>query len=504
MKEIYWTYLVLGLYTAVLFYIGFYAYRRSRGNLDGYMLGSRDLSPLTTALSAGASDMSGWLLMGVPGSILVGGISGLWIAVGLCLGMFCNYLFVGARLRVYTQLAKNAITIPDFLENRFHDTKHVLRTVSGFVILLFFTLYTAAGIVGGGVLFSSVFHVSYHFGLFLTIGIVVVYTYLGGFLAVSLADLIQGGIMFFALIVVPVTVLFDVGVSETFTTILEVNPALLDFFKGTSVVSIVGLLAWGLGYFGQPHIIVRFMAIRHHKGLASARNIGMSWMIVTLLGAAATGLFAVAYLQKTGQTLDNPETIFIVLSQVLFHPFIGGVLLSAMLAAIMSTVAAQLLVTSGTLTKDFYHLVRSQFATKSINDKELMIVSRLSVLAVAVIASSLAWDKSDTILNLVGHAWAGFGSSFSPVILLSLFWSRFTAKGALAGMVAGATTVVVWVNMKGFNTGLYEMIPGFFACSICAIIVSLLDHKPHESIIREFSQMRKHLHSSDLQTQEGA
>lgn len=493
----YWTYITLGIYVIALLYIGFYSYKQSK-NLDGYMLGGRNLSALTTALSAGASDMSGWLLMGLPGALYLTGISAIWIAIGLIIGSFLNYVLVAPRLRVYTHIAKNSITIPDFLENRFHDRGHGLRIISGLIILVFFTLYTAAGVVSGGVLFQKVFNLNYELGVIITAIVVVIYTYFGGFLAVSLADLMQGAIMFTALLLVPFTILWDIGIINTFQTIDSIDPKYLDLFTGTSVISIISLISWGLGYFGQPHIILRFMAIRRHQELAKARNIGSTWMFITLLGAAATGLFGIAYLHLHKQSITDPETIFIFLSQVMFHPVISGFLLSAILAAIMSTIAAQLLITSSALTKDFYQLLRIKSSNNpQISDQELVIVGRISVLVVAILSCALAWNKLDSIIHLVGNAWSGFGASFGPVILLSLFWSKFTRNGAMAGMISGGITTIIWIIFKQFNTGIYEIIPGFIVCSIVSIVVSKSDKAPNPQIIQEFLAMKEELNSKN-------
>lgn len=489
----YWIYLTLSIYVSLLLYIGFYSYRRAR-TLDGYMLGGRSLSAMTTAFSAGASDMSGWLLMGLPGALYMSGISAIWIAIGLSIGSFLNYILIAPRLRIYTHIAKNSITIPDFLENRFHDNRHSLRIISGLVILIFFTLYTAAGVVSGGVLFQQVFNLEYEFGIIITALVVVIYTYLGGFLAVSLADLMQGAIMFVALILVPLTLVFEMGMTNIFQTINNLNPKYLDLFRGTSTVSIISLMAWGLGYFGQPHIILRFMAIRRHQELPRARNIASSWMLITLAGAAATGLFGLAYLNLHNLRINDPETIFIFLAQILFHPLIGGFLLSAILAAVMSTIAAQLLITSSALSKDFYQLIRIKTSkTKAVSDQELVVVGRISVLVVAVLACGLAWNKNDSIINLVGNAWAGFGASFGPIVLLSLFWRGFTRNGALAGIIFGGAITIIWILGKQFNTGIYEIIPGFIASSLAAIIVSKLDKKPTAIITQEFNKMRNEL-----------
>lgn len=473
--------LALALYFVAMLAIGLYAYRQSSSNLSEYMLGGRKLGPGVTALSAGASDMSGWLLMGLPGALYIAGISQVWMAIGLILGAWANYLLLAPRFRLYTEIAGDAITLPDYFENRFADKTRLLRLLSAVVIVVFFTIYTASGVVAGGKLFESVFGLDYMLGLCLTVSVVIVYTLLGGFLAVSMTDFVQGIIMFIALIVVPVVALQVVGGSGPAIDIIgQLNPAHLDIFTGTSLVGIISLMAWGLGYFGQPHIIVRFMAIRSVKDFPVARRVGMSWMILSLLGAIATGFIGLAYVHKTGAELKDPETIFIMLSQVLFHPFVTGLLLAALLAAVMSTISSQLLVTSSALTQDFY----KTFFHQDASDKLQVTVGRLSVLIVAIIAIWIATDRSSSILALVANAWAGFGAAFGPVILLSLYWQRMTAAGALAGMLGGAVTVLAWVyaplqiNGQQLNDYLYAMVPGVVVSALLALLVSRFGQPP--------------------------
>ena len=463
-------YISLAIYFIGMLLIGYYAYKKSTNNIEGYMLGGRSLGPAVTALSAGASDMSGWMLMGLPGAMYVTGMSSLWLAVGLCLGAYFNYILVAPRLRTYTELANNSITIPDFFENRFKDNSRILRLVSAIVIIIFFTLYTSAGMVSGGVLFESAFDLDYKLGLFITGGVVVAYTLFGGFLAVSLTDFVQGIIMFLALVLVPIVAFTDVGgIQPTFDIIREIDPTLLDFFKGTTVIGIISLLAWGLGYFGQPHIIVRFMAITSVKELKPARRIGMSWMIISIIGAMFVGLVGIAYVNQRGVTLEDPETVFIMFSNALFHPFITGFLLSAILAAIMSTISSQLLVTSSALTEDIY----KTFFKRDATDKQLVGIGRLTVLLVSIIAILLSLTPNDTILDLVGYAWAGFGSAFGPAILLSLYWKRMNVWGALAGIVVGAVTVIIWISNEALKGFMYEMIPGFY------LVISSNHHCKH-------------------------
>ncbi|ABO68721.1 MULTISPECIES: sodium/proline symporter PutP [Geobacillus] len=477
------------VYLVGMLWIGYWAYKRT-SNLSDYVLGGRTLGPAVTALSAGASDMSGWLLMGLPGAMYLDGVSAAWIAIGLTLGAYANWLYVAPRLRVYTEVANDSITIPEFLENRFSDTTKLLRMVSGIVIMIFFTFYVSSGLVSGGVLFENSFGVSYHTGLWIVGGVVVAYTLFGGFLAVSWTDFVQGTIMFIALILVPAVTLFHTGGPvDTIETIRDIDPALLDLWKGTSFLGIISLFAWGLGYFGQPHIIVRFMAIKSVKEMKSARRIGMGWMIFSIVGAMLTGLFGIAYFSQRGMKLDDPETVFIQLGEILFHPIITGFLLAAILAAIMSTISSQLLVTSSSLTEDLYKVL----FRRSASDKELVLVGRLSVLVVAIVATALAYTKNDTILNLVGYAWAGFGASFGPVILLSLFWRRMTKWGAFAGMVAGAMTVILWTQSDYLKGLLYEMIPGFAASLLAIVVVSLLTKAPEGKVAEQFDRFKQSL-----------
>jgi SSS family solute:Na+ symporter len=502
----FYTYFSLGLYFLVMLGIGLYSFKQSSSDVEGYMLGGRNLSPKVTALSAGASDMSGWMLMGLPGAMYVSGISSSWIAVGLVIGAYLNYILVAPRLRVYTELAKNAITIPDYFENRFNDTSHSLRIISSIVIVVFFTLYTSSGVVAGGKLFESSFGLSYEMGLYVTAGVVVAYTLLGGFMAVSITDFVQGCIMFVSLVLVPVVVLFELGGFDGAATQLSAYEGnFLDFFhnastgQSMSVIGIISLLSWGLGYFGQPHIIVRFMAIRSVKDIKTARRIGISWMLVSIIGALATGILGLAYVTQTNANLADPETIFIYLSQILFHPLISGFLLGAILAAIMSTISSQLLVTSSSLTGDFYQA----FLRKDASQKELITAGRVSVAIVASIAIYLAYDRNSTILDLVSNAWAGFGAAFGPVVLISLMWKRMTRMSAIMGMLAGAITVLIWIyapiTIDGLNLSswMYEIVPGFVMCSLTIIVVSLLSKQDDNLVSVTFDKVQLELEKAN-------
>ncbi|WP_208105323.1 sodium/proline symporter PutP [Bacillus cereus] len=475
----------LAVYMAGMLYIGYWSYKKT-SDLSDYMLGGRGLGPAVTALSAGASDMSGWMLMGLPGAMYATGLSSVWIAIGLLIGAYANYLIIAPRLRTYTEVANDSITIPDFLENRFKDRTKILRFVSAIVILVFFTFYASAGLVSGGRLFENSFNLDYKIGLFVTVGVVVAYTLFGGFLAVSWTDFVQGCIMFIALVLVPIVAFTDVGgVTETFNTIKQVDASHLDMFKGTTILGIISFLAWGLGYFGQPHIIVRFMAITSIKDLKTSRRIGIGWMTISIIGAMLTGLIGIAYYAKNNATLQDPEMVFVTFSNILFHPYITGFLLSAILASIMSSISSQLLVISSAVTEDFY----KTFFRRNASDKELVFIGRLSVLVVAMIAVVLAYHPSDTILTLVGYAWAGFGSAFGPAILLSLYWKRTNKWGVLAGMIVGALVVITWVQILSLKATMYEMVPGFFCSLLTVIIVSLLTKEPVKAVHREFNEM---------------
>ncbi|NWO10990.1 sodium/proline symporter PutP [Chromohalobacter salexigens] len=471
-------------YFALMIGIGLYAMRTSTSTSEDYMLGGRTLSPKVAALSAGASDMSGWLLLGLPGAMFVSGLGSAWIGIGLFVGAFFNWVLVAPRLREQTVHYGNAITIPAFLANRFPTRAMSLRTVSAIVIVIFFAVYTASGLVAGGKLFESAFSgvinigglSDYAAGVVITLGVVLVYTVVGGFLAVSMTDFVQGCIMMLALVIMPAVVIFGEGgggFTQASQTLNEVDPTLLSWTDGLTFIGWLSAVAWGLGYFGQPHIIVRFMAIRSLKDVPIARNIGMSWMFISLVGAISLGIFGRVYAIRNGMEVEDPETIFIILADLLFHPLITGFLYAALLAAIMSTVSSQLLVASSSLTEDFYRL----FLRKQATEKETVTIGRVSVVLVGLVAAFIASDPNSQVLGLVSNAWAGFGAAFGPLIILSLMWSRTNGAGAIAGMIVGAVTVMIWISL-GWNasfmggSGVYEIIPGFIASFIAILVVS--------------------------------
>lgn len=474
------------IYILGMLFIGYLAYRSTK-NFDDYILGGRRLGSFVTALSAGASDMSGWLLMGLPGVVFFAGISESWIAIGLCLGAWLNWRLVAGRLRLQTEKNNNALTLPDYLTSRFDDKSKMLRIISALVILTFFTIYCASGVVAGGMLFESTFHIPYHEAMIYGALATIAYTFLGGFLAVSWTDTVQATLMIFALILTPIIVIFSVGGIDTSIAIIKAkDPSYLDMFKGLDFIAIISLLAWGLGYFGQPHILARFMAADSNQTIRKARRIGMTWMILCLGGTVAVGFFGIAYFEmnpaQAGAVTAKNERIFMELASLLFNPWIAGILLSAILAAVMSTLSCQLLVCASALTEDLY----KPFIRKSASQKELVWVGRGMVLLVAIIAIFLARDPNNKVLDLVSNAWAGFGAAFGPVILISVLWKRMTRNGAFAGMLIGALTVLVWMQYKWF--GLYEIIPGFIFASIAIVVISLMGKEPSKENQQRFNE----------------
>ncbi|GAA0580119.1 sodium/proline symporter PutP [Caenispirillum bisanense] len=471
------------IYLVAMLGIGVYAYRVT-ANLSDYILGGRRLGPGVAALSAGASDMSGWLLLGLPGAVFAAGMNQIWIAVGLTIGAFLNWWYVAGRLRIYTEVAADSLTLPDFLENRFHDRSRLLRVISALVILVFFTFYTSSGLVAGAKLFEASFEMSYTSALWVGAIVIISYTFLGGFLAVSWTDFVQGLLMFLALIAVPVVTMMEVGGWDAVTQeAAAINPGFLDAFHDMTLLGIVSLMAWGLGYFGQPHILARFMALRSAGDVPKARVIGMGWMVLSLYGAIFTGFVGVAYLH--GEVGDS-EQVFIVLSNVLFHPVISGILLAAILAAVMSTIDSQLLVSSSAITEDFY----KQLFRREASETELVWVGRLAVLGIALLAIWMASNPDRSVLDLVSYAWAGFGAAFGPIILLSLTWERLSRNGALAGILVGAATVVVWAELSGGLFDVYEILPGFLFCGLTAVVVSLFGGEVSPEVRAEFARVR--------------
>ncbi|MDO5288480.1 MAG: sodium/proline symporter PutP [Pseudomonadota bacterium] len=489
------TAIMFAIYLVAMLGIGWLGYLSTK-NLSDYILGGRSLGSFVTGLSAGASDMSGWLLMGLPGAVYAAGLSESWIAIGLIIGAYLNWRFVAARLRLYTERAGNALTLPDYLAHRFEDKGNILRIVTAAVILLFFTLYCASGVVAGARLFENMFGMPYATALWVGALCTIAYVFIGGFLAVSWTDTIQASMMITALILAPVIAWLAVqGALQPGQDWTALVPAeKLDIFKGASFIGIISLLAWGLGYFGQPHILVRFMAAESVRTIPNARRVSMTWMVLCLGGAVAVGMVGIPYFaahpQGAAAVTSNSETVFMELSKQLFNPWIAGALLAAILAAVMSTLSCQLLVCSSALTEDIYRT----FFRKQATQKELVWVGRAMVLLIAVVAIALASNPNAKVLGMVSYAWAGFGAAFGPVIILSLLWPRMTRDGALAGIVTGAVTVLVWKHFGWL--GLYEIVPGFILAWVATVVVSQLGQpsaqmlQTHEAVQQELRQIR--------------
>jgi sodium/proline symporter len=466
------------VYMSICLVLGFIAYRRT-SNLADYILGGRSLGSWVTAFSAQASDMSGWLLMGLPGLAYLAGFDAVWLAAGLILGTYLNWKFIAARMRVRTEQLGDSLTMPDYFERRFDDRSRILRTLTAVFILVFFTFYASSGFVATGRLFESLFGMQYQDAMFWGSIVMLAYTFFGGFLAVSWSDVLQGTLMFFALILVSaVGVGLAGGFGDMLATIEAREPALLDPYLGSNgealgAIGIASLLAWGLGYPGQPHILARFMAIRSAEEMPMARRVAMGWVIVVLLGAVVVGLAGAAIIAPP---LTGPDTekVFIQMSTAYLHPVFAGICLSGILAAIMSTASAQLLVASSAFAQDFY----KGLFRRDPGRVELLWVGRGAVLGIALLAYLLALDPDNRVLDLVAWAWAGFGAAFGPAIVLSLYWPRMTRNGALAGMLVGGLTVILWKQGSGGIFELYEMVPGVVLGALAIAIVSLMPASP--------------------------
>lgn len=493
MSDNFWLVLAIVLYFGLMVAIGIHSWRRT-SKYDDYVLGDRGLHPVVAGLSAGASDMSGWLLMGLPGALYVAGFSELWIVIGLFAGTWANWKWVAPRLRSYTEVANNSITLPSFFENRTHDSTRLLRVAAALIIIFFFTFYVSSGMVSGGRYYESTFGGDYTTGMLIVGTITVLYTFIGGFLAVSYTDVVQGTLMFLALIIVPVMALFALdtpsdifswATSHAYGPWPDGNPTYFNMLAGVSAATVIGNLAWGLGYFGQPHIVTRFMALRSPAEAKSARRTGIIWVFICYLGAVFTALVSTVYFsQKSAAVTDQRgfETIFLDLARLMFHPLIAGIILTAVLAAIMSTMSSQLLITSSALIEDLFRIFK-----KEPKHSTLLVLSRLMVVAVAVVAALMALHPSDTILGLVGFAWAGFGAAFGPVVLASLYWRRLTAPGALAGMIVGAVTVFIWGSVDALSGTIYEIVPGVCFAALALVLTSLIT-QPKPGVAQEFDR----------------
>jgi sodium/proline symporter len=482
------------VYLGGMIIIGLRAARRMSSSED-FFLGARSTGPWITALSAEASDMSGWLLMGLPGVAYLGGMKeAFWTAVGLLAGTYLNWLLVAKRLRKYTIHAGNAITIPEFFTNRFKDQSRLISLVSVVFIIFFFTIYTASGFVACAKLFHTVFGLPYTGALVLGIVIILSYTILGGYLAVCSTDFLQGVLMFAALVITTIAGAVSLGgPGEAVARVNALGSNFLNPFAAApgqpfGVLDILSALGWGLGYFGMPHILVRFMGLRSNREARVSRRIAMIWVTIACIGALLVGAFGRIYLLPLDLAATGAqETVFIETLMKMFPGFIAGLFLCGILAAAMSTADSQLLVASSAFSRDIY----SVFLNKAATEKQSLLMSRVTVFVVAAVAFGIALDPSSSIFSLVSYAWAGFGATFGPLILLAVFWKQATRNGALAGLIAGGVTVIVWKQLKGGLFNLYEIIPGFVVCLITAVVVSLLDRPANQEVVSEYEAYEK-------------
>ena len=479
-------------YVAIVLSIGVYAYLKTKNATD-YFLGGRELSPTVTAISAGASDMSGWVLLGLPGYAYLAGLEAAWISLGLVIGVAANWSLMAKRLRLYSEQLDDAVTLPTYLQRRFADKTPWLKSISSLSILLFFLFYVGSGLIAGGKLFNEVFGFDYHIAVFVSVALILFYTLFGGFLAVSWTDVFQGLLMLLALVCVPVLVISQAGGLDEFTAQISLkNPQLLNVFtdiNGDALgwLAIVSAMGWGLGYFGQPHILARFMAIRSAAETGKAASIGVTWAFLCYLLAILVGLSGVAYLPGV---IPDSEKVFIALTGLIFHPLIAGILLAAILAAIMSTVDSQLLVCSSSLAEDLYPLV----VKKQLSPEQRLQLGRVAVVILALMATLLAMEPDSKVLDVVSYAWAGLGASLGPAILISLYWRKMTARGALAGVFVGGATVIIWPQFEGGIFELYSLVPGFGVSALAVVVGSLIDSSEDQaSIHKGFDKMTANL-----------
>ena len=483
------------LYLGIMIYVGLKNASKNNSSAD-FFLGGRKVGPWVTALSAEASDSSAWLLMGLPGLCYLGGIQeSVWTAVGLIIGTYLSWLFVAKPLRKCSIAFGDSITIPEFLSNRFKDKTHLLSIVSVIFIVLFFTIYTASGFVACAKLFNSVFGLNYHAGLAIGLVVILCYTITGGYTAVCTTDFIQGSLIFVAFVISTIIVIFSIGsgntpvsVSDVFNNFQTLAGTELQSFNGMGIVS---ALAWGLGYFGMPHIIVRFMGIRSNSEIGKARRIGIVWMVISYIGAILIGTLGTVYLKKYGITLDSvsAETVFSATMQNMYPAFIAGIFLCAILAASMSTADSQLLAASSAVSQDIF----KGLIKKDAEEKDVLNVSRFTVFLIALIALFMSLNPNSSIFSLVSFAWSGFGGTFGPLVLLALYWKRTTAAGAIAGLVCGGIVDVIWHYIPSSVApifGLYEIVPAFLACLVVTVVVSLCT-KQNEEVAAKFEEYKK-------------
>ncbi len=490
-------FIVIVIYTIIVYTIAFIATRYTK-KVSDYILGGRNLGGFVTALSAGASDMSSWLLMAVPGIVLNNGISIIWMILSLTIGAYANWRLISKRLRIHSEVANNSLTIPAFLANKFNIPGKNLRLVTGIILMIFLSFYAVAGFVSSAKLFKLTFGLNYHYSLWLSGIFIVAYTTIGGFLAVSWIDVFQGMLMFFALLIVPFVVYSKIhNLSDVIGQIKIENPGYFNFFEGITIPGIISLIAWGMGYVGQPHIIGKFMAIRSHRELPIARTICTVWMFISMVGAVCVGLLGAVYFKN--MPLEDSETVFLQFSKIFFNPWINGILICAVLSSIMSTVSCLILMSASALVEDFYHVI---IPSKNIERKRNVWMHRMAVVFISVLSLWIASNPNLSVLESVAFPWCGLGASFGPVIIMSLYWKRLTSQGALAGILTGGGFVILWeilsrsgntiVNHPSLLAG-FSILPAFCLSVLVIILVSLKTKYPTEEVISKFEEVQKKL-----------
>lgn len=452
MKE---TLITFVIYLIFLMGVGVYFYKKTE-TAEDYVLGGRGMGSWVTALSAQASDMSGWLLMGLPGAVYMTGMSQTWTAIGLTLGTYLNWKILAPKLRVQTE-ETDTMTLPNFLSKKLKDDTGTIRIFSAIVILFFFTVYSSSGLVAAGKLFASILGIDYKIAVIIGVGTIVFYTFMGGYLACCWTDFFQGTLMFLAILVVPVMAYFTGGGMESIAYQAQIRDISLSILHGSKIgtMGIISALAWGLGYFGQPHILVRFMSVKNLEELNKARQIAMAWVLISLAGAVAIGITGIGLFTDISQIGGDSEKIFIYMISKLFNPWVGGILLAAILSAIMSTIDSQLLVSASTLSEDFYRYIK-----KDATEKQVMWTGRIGIIAISLVATIIAMDTNSHILSMVSYAWAGFGGAFGPAILMTLYCKNLNWRSVFAGMLVGVAVIILW-KILGLSNYLYEILPAF-------------------------------------------
>ena len=497
--------IIMIIYLGVMVLIGVLFSKKNNDTSDFY-LGGRKLGPFVTAMSAEASDMSSWLLMGLPGVAYATGLAdAAWTAIGLAIGTYLNWLIVAKRIRRYSVVAGNATTIPAFFSNRFHDKKKILSVIAALVIIIFFVPYTASGFAACGKLFASLFGVDYTTAMLISAVVIVAYTTLGGFLAASTSDFMQSIVMSIAIVVV---LGYGTVMAGGFGSVAENAQSMAGYISLThlhdaatgsassyGVLTICSTLAWGLGYFGMPHILLRFMAIEDEKKLKLSRRIGSIWVVIAMAVAVSIGIIGNA-MSKAGviENLGDPETIIIAIANLLskhgiFAALIAGVIMAGILAATMSTADSQLLAASSSASQN----IVKEVMFKKMSEKTAMVIARITVVVIAIIGIVIARDPESSVFQIVSFAWAGFGAAFGPVVLFALFWKRMNLYGALAGMLSGGVMVFVWkffVRPLGGAWNIYELLPSFIVAAVMIVVVSLLTKAPDKEVVEEFEKVQ--------------